>query len=118
MSVTVDSSSFDKGIKRFDMAVKKATQSGCEAVGGEILRLSAFEVPHDTGMLQNTGVVEPDREGAIVGYNKIYAARLHEHPEYNFQKGRKGKYLEDPIKHNLSTFRSFLSDHIASEVGI
>ncbi len=69
--------------------------------GSEVIRLSHREVPHDKGELQNSGQVLPDGEDAVVGYNKVYAARLHEHPEYRFQKGRKGKYLIDPILGNL-----------------
>ena len=66
------------------------------------MRLSQEEVPHDTGMLQTSGAVDDgfDKNERIVGYHEPYAARLHEHPEYRFQKGRKGKYLEDPIKNN------------------
>lgn len=82
----------------------------------EILRLSQFEVPHDTGQLQNTGATEPEPGGYIVGYNKVYAARLHEHPEYNFQKGRKGKYLEDPIKNNMHVFLEFVGNIIKSSL--
>lgn len=78
-------------------------------VSEEILRLSQFEVPHDTGALQNSGHTEQESDFvSVVGYNKVYAARLHEHPEYRFQKGRKGKYLEDPIKNNIDFFRRFL----------
>lgn len=78
----------------------------------EVLRLSTYEVPHDKGLLQASGNVEDtsDPQDFIVGYNKVYAARLHEHPEYRFQKGRKGKYLEDPIKNNLSVFQKFIQD--------
>jgi hypothetical protein len=32
---------------------------------------------------------------------------LHEHPEFNFKNGRKGKYLEDPIKNNLGIFKEY-----------
>jgi len=35
-----------------------------------------------------------------VSYDTPYAARLHEHPEYNFQNGRQGKYLEEPAMQN------------------
>lgn len=69
-------------------------------LGMELLRLSQFEVPHDEGTLQNSGTVEEINGEVVVGYHTKYAARLHEHPEYRFQKGRKGKYLEDPIKRN------------------
>lgn len=69
-------------------------------VAFELLRLSQFEVPHDEGSLQNSGVVEEDKGDVVVGYRQPYAARLHENPQYTFQKGRKGKYLEDPITNN------------------
>jgi hypothetical protein len=107
-NITFDISDFEKGLKRLDVAIKGATMSGINDVADEVLRLSQREVPHDTGFLQNTGNVEPAKSDnnpeAIVGYHTPYAARLHEHPEYNFQGGRKGKYLEDPIKNNLRFF--------------
>ncbi len=84
-------------------------------IAEEVMRLSSFEVPHDTGMLQNSGHVEyVAKDDYIVGYNKTYAARLHEHPEYRFQKGRKGKYLEDPIKRNLHIFKRFVEAAIGA----
>lgn len=70
-------------------------------MGDTLLNLSNKEVPHDEGILASTGVVTPVGEDVEVGYHTAYAARLHEHPEYRFQKGRKGKYLEDPLKMNL-----------------
>jgi hypothetical protein len=73
-------------------------------LGGErLLALSAAEVPLDIGTLLGSGQVvqaETIEEGAAVVYDTPYAARLHEHPEYNFQNGRKGKYLEDPALDN------------------
>jgi hypothetical protein len=69
----------------------------------EGMRLSQMEVPHDEGTLQNSGTVEDLPNGdIIIGYHTPYAARMHEHPEYRFQKGRKGKYLEDPIINNTA----------------
>jgi hypothetical protein len=68
-------------------------------------------------MLQSSGHIEPYADDdIIVGYNKVYAARLHENPQYHFQKGRKGKYLEDPIKNNLNVFIKFMKDSINSEL--
>lgn len=113
MSVKVDATSFIKGTKRALDAIERAALQGINDVASEILRLGTFEVPHDKGILQGSAHVEPssDKE-VIVGYNTVYAARLHEHPEYRFQKGRKGKYLEDPIKNNLSIFRKFIGDAV------
>lgn len=108
MGVTFDTSSFDAGMKRLDARFNAVMQKVVDEVADEVLRLSQREVPHDVGSLQNSGHTEYfAKNDRIVGYNKVYAARLHEHPEYNFQKGRKGKYLEDPIKNNNHTFRSY-----------
>jgi len=102
----------DKGIRDGIKRLTETLQGKQEAAGGkicrELLRLSSYEVPHDKGMLQSSGGYEQvSQDEWLVGYNKVYAARLHEHPEYRFQKGRKGKYLEDPLKHNLSVFEMF-----------
>jgi len=80
-----------------------------------LLALSAEEVPLDLGTLLGSGAVVPatdPEEGAAVTYDTPYAARLHEHPEYQFQGGRKGKYVEDPaVEH-----RKELGDIIRKEV--
>ena len=95
----------------------KASLKGVRDVASEILRLSSFEVPHDTGMLQSSGHIEDLNDESIVGYNKVYAARLHEHPEYHFQKGRKAKYLEGPIKKNLHIFISYIANPTGELLG-
>lgn len=84
-------------------ALEKGAQKGVLDAAFEALRLSQMEVPHDEGTLQNSGTVEVLNNGDIVlGYHTPYAARLHEHPEYNFQRGRKGKYISDPINRNAA----------------
>lgn len=107
--------SFDQGVEKLHLLIRQASRNAVKLIGLEVLRLSSFEVPHDKGMLQASGSVSmggDNFDSAIVGYNKVYAARLHEHPEYRFQKGRKGKYLEDPIKNNLDVFRTFYGDQM------
>lgn len=113
MASDINTNGLHDGIRRLIQAIKDATLKGATDISNEILRLGTFEVPHDQGLLQASGHVEPEGDDqVIVGYNKVYAARLHEHPEYRFQKGRKGKYLEDPIKNNLKTFNTFMQDAI------
>lgn len=80
--------------------IHKSIPKALEDTANEVLRLTQFEVPHDEGTLQNSGVVEEINSDIVLGYHTPYAARLHEHPEYHFQKGRKGKYIEDPINRN------------------
>lgn len=108
-----DESDFIRGTERLVGVMRRTVSLALDKVANEVLRLSAREVPHDLGLLQASGTSEQvGDEEVIVGYNKVYAARLHEHPEYRFQKGRKGKYLIDPIMHNLSTFNRFVSAEV------
>jgi hypothetical protein len=68
-----------------------------------LMALSTEQAPLDLGTLIGSAAVTPatdPEEGAAVSYDTPYAARHHEHPEYNFQNGRKGKYLEDPAVEN------------------
>lgn len=111
--ITIDDSSFRAGI---DTVIKRMTQAkwaGILDMANEILRLSQFEVPHRDGLLATSGHVEPHRpDHAVVGYNKVYAARLHENPQFRFQKGRKGKYLIDPIRNNLEVLEKYFAEKI------
>ena len=112
VSIELDASDFLRTIGKLTPAMLLASEKAEDEIADEVLRLSGHEVPKDEGVLEGTGVADRDKQGAYVGYNKPYAARLHEHPEYNFQKGRKGKYLEDPIKNNLPVLR----DHYIKKV--
>jgi hypothetical protein len=113
MSIEVDTKDFITKSTAYVKRMSDYVAQAVDQIANEILRLSSFEVPHDTGMLQASGHVETQSDqSAIVGYNKVYAARLHEHPEYRFQKGRKGKYLEDPIKHNYRVFIEYVKDAV------
>lgn len=110
--ITLNTDSFDNKVKKVESSLPHEINKALNDIANEILRLSASEVPHDTGMLQNTGHVEDNKTYVNVGYNTVYASRLHEHPEFNFQGGRKGKYLEDPIKLNLASFRVYYENAI------
>lgn len=107
IKITIDTTDLQKGLAKLQQLTGESSRRGRGMIADEVLRLSQFEVPHDTGALQNSGHVEDHPNEHIVGYNKVYAARLHENPQYSFQKGRKGKYLEDPVKNNLSVFLKF-----------
>ncbi len=97
---TIDDSGVAARLKDLKKALNSGVPKATLDAGLELMRLSQLEVPHDEGTLQNSGTVELIMGSVVVGYHTAYAARLHEHPEYHFQKGRKGKYLEDPIRKN------------------
>ena len=104
--IELDLTQLTLGTNRLNRLVKERSTEGINKIANELLRISQKEVPHDTGALQNSGSTDERNEKEVwVGYNKVYAARLHENPQYLFQGGRKGKYLEDPLKNNLNIFK-------------
>lgn len=110
MAIVFDTKELEENVKKLLSRTSDRTKKVLMEIAWEVLRLGEPEVPHDEGMLQASGKAEPEGDEVIVGYNKVYAARLHENPQFNFQKGRKGKYLEDPIKRNQKTFLQYYKE--------
>lgn len=99
---------FMESMDKLNVVMANQARLAIRNVAEDVLRRSQKEVPHDIGTLQDSGHVEHLDDESIVAYGgkaQSYAVRLHEHPEYSFQKGRKGKYLEDPLKNNLPLYR-------------
>jgi hypothetical protein len=108
--IKLDISDFERGLKELEIALVSISAKTMDVMTDEVMRLSTLEVPHDTGALQTSLGKETEGDVTTVGFNKVYAARLHEHPEYRFKKGRKGKYLIDPIVKNLSVFHAKMQE--------
>jgi hypothetical protein len=99
--------------------ILNASEDGEDRAADELLRLSQLEVPLDKSTLANSGHADRDSKGAYVAYGgpaSDYAVRLHEHPEYSFQHGRKGKYLEDPLKHNQHKFLELMGEQVKGAI--
>jgi hypothetical protein len=90
-------------------ASKKAISDALEY----ILQESNKIVPHDEGTLQRSGDIDVEETSSgtsgSVYYDTPYAVRLHEHPEYNFQDGRQGKYLEKTVNRERATVLDYLA---------
>lgn len=57
--------------------------------------------------------VDRDAIVAVVGFNTPYAARLHEHPEFEFNEpGSGGKYLEQPLADNEDKYKKIVGTEI------
>ena len=82
--------------------IKSVTQSGSRKATWSALDYLAArskeQVPLDTGALKASCVVDVNGDGSqgTVSYDTPYAVRWHEN-DANFQRGRKKKYLEDPL---------------------
>lgn len=107
-----DTKEVEQGLTNLDKKLEYVTKIALFEAGGELLRQSTQIVPHDKGILQSTGSVYPSSDPTevtvYVGYDTPYALRLHEHPEYRFQKGRQGKYLETPAKQNAGNWQELV----------
>lgn len=75
-------------------------------------------VPHDEGILEETGTVmlHPTKIRGIVSYNTPYAVHLHEHPEYNFQRNRQGKWLSHTFNTNRTEVLKWLHQEVRRRI--
>lgn len=82
--------------------IKAITQSGSRKATWSALDYLAArskeQVPLDSGALKASCVVDVNADGSqgTISYDTPYAVRWHEE-QANFQRGRKNKYLEDPL---------------------
>lgn len=61
------------------------------------------------------GSVDAGDLAVSIFYNTPYAARLHEHPGYEFQGGREGKWLETTISEDSSDILKWLEEELEKE---
>lgn len=86
---------FDEHVAK--AAVQAGGKKGIWAALDVLARHSKEQVPLDQGTLKNSCAVDvnDDLQGTV-SYDTPYAVRWHE-TNANFQRGRKMKYLEDPL---------------------
>ena len=80
-------------------ALKKVTKKGTRNALDHLAAESKKQVPLDQGTLRASCYVDVSDDGmeGTVSYDTKYAVRQHEELSYNHQRGRKAKYLEDPL---------------------
>lgn len=74
-----------------------------ESAGERLIELLATVAPLDTGRLIGDATEDHNEDEGTVSYATPYAAILHEHPQWNFQHGREGKWLERTMNANGAT---------------
>ena len=99
--------------------VKAGIESGLFAGGSHILNESNNIAPIDQGPLTQTAGVAVDGQAgkANIYYVQKYAARLHEHPGYNFQHGRQGKWLEKTMLSSGEQAQQLIAQEIKRRLG-
>lgn len=103
-----------KLVKEMPDKVEQALWEGVVIIGNEAEK----QVPFDKGTLRDSWKTEKltGEIGYELGFHTPYAARLHEHPEYHFQNGRKAKYLEDPVKTNAGDWQGRIASKLTEEL--
>ena len=90
---------------------------------GELLRLSRYVVPFYSGRLSQSGFFRKDGQYWITGYDTKYAMYQHEGMRRdgsrivrNWSNGRKNKFLENPLKENISTWNKVANQVLMQEL--
>lgn len=80
-------------------AVKAGGKEGLFAALDHLASVSKDQVPLDQGALKNSCAVDVADDGSsgTVSYDTPYAVVQHEDTAMAHQRGRKAKYLEDPL---------------------
>ncbi len=99
-----------KVTKEMRKGAEKGLFQGLEYMLDEMNKI----VPHNRGDLMRSGKTSQKELKGWISYDTKYAIRLHEHPEYNFQKGRKGKWVEKIIKDEK--VKNKVLKHIGNEI--
>ena len=99
MSVKV-TSKLDKAL--IHEVTRYGTKKGVWSALVHLAAVSKEQAPLDQGTLKASCFVSvaDDGKSGAVSYDTPYAVVQHENTWYNHQRGRKGKYLEDPANDN------------------
>ncbi len=66
-------------------------------------------------MLAQSGATTVDGDTAYIHYDTPYAVVQHENTSFRHDRGRKAKYLEDPLFDNSRTFAKVVANIMRKE---
>ncbi len=80
-------------------AIRNGSKKGTWMALDHLASVSKDQVPLDQGPLKNSCAVDVAEDGSsgTVSYDTPYAVIQHENTRFQHQRGRKAKYLEDPV---------------------
>jgi hypothetical protein len=87
--------------------VEVAGRHGVESAAHALLKRANEHVPFQFGTLKESGTVSVDGTTAAVSYGAVYAAKLHQHPEYNFRGQGRGRWLQDAAEQQEGYLTNF-----------
>ncbi|WP_009882727.1 hypothetical protein [Brevibacterium aurantiacum] len=100
--------------------INDAAQRGVGLAAEHVLGEARKQVPHEEGTLERSGRAANELNGnvarAAVGFDTEYAIDQHESMHYRHKKGRKAKYLEDPLNSSKGTIREIVAAAIRKQL--
>lgn len=78
-----------------------------------VLEESNRTVPIEESVLESSGSTDAAGDEAAIYYDTPYAVRLHENPQYNFQHGRRGKWLSLTMGEQRDRVQRYLAERMA-----
>lgn len=126
-NIDVDVTQALAGLSKLNNEYSAWVNRALSQMADALLLLSSNEVPFDESTLSKSGHVFTDGDFqtgvAYGGVSAPYALYQHEgvradgtHRIRNYQNGRKGKYLEDPVKMNLTKWQTIFTTEIAKHL--
>ncbi|GAA2178551.1 hypothetical protein GCM10009785_01570 [Brooklawnia cerclae] len=88
----------------------KALQLGAE----HILAVSDRHVPHEEGILQDSGTTSRDEQRleAAISYDTPYAVVQHENLSFHHDKGKTAKFLENAMNSERDNVGKIVAQHM------
>jgi len=109
IKIYIDDKDFIKVLDKIQKSIESVAKASLMEMADTLLVLARKEVPHDDGILEASGNAYWEGNTSAVAFDTEYASYQHEgmrrdgsHVIRHYQKGRKKKYLEDPLKMNIS----------------
>ena len=78
--------------------VEVASRHSALEAAKDLLERANEHVPLEFGFLKSTGIADADGNKGVVSYSAVYAAKLHQHPEYNFRGAGTGRWLQNAVE--------------------
>jgi hypothetical protein len=93
-------------------AIERTSADAEERGARNLLDAANQNVPRLSGELEGSGSVERVEDGVVVTYSAPYAPILRAHPEWDFQGGRSGRWLDEAIESGADAIGAEMSDTV------
>jgi hypothetical protein len=105
--------------REISAAERKAAARAIKSAAEFLLEQSNRTVPHDEGVLQNSGAVDMDEQAveASVYYDTPYAVVQHEDLTIRHDAGRRAKWLEATCNEEADAVRRWIEQELSAALG-